>query len=501
MAWGRRSGIWAWLGDREPSFLVAGVVLVFHVALSGRYGFHRDELYYVTAGRHPAAGYVDQPPFVPLLARGVTAVFGERLWPLRTLAGFGHAVLVVIAGRLAREFGGGRWAVGIAALATAVAPVFVATGGMFQTVVFDQLWWALALLLVVRLQGGADPRLWLVVGAVVGLGLETKWTMALLGIGLVVGYAAVADGRSVLRSPLPWLGVAVALVLWLPNLVWQAANDWPTLEFTRNNNAIVRAEEGRIGLVAEQLLLPGPVAVPLAIAGLVWCWRRSRWRALAFAVVTVFAVLLVVGGKAYYLAPFFVLLFAAGAVAAESWATRATAGGRRRLVPVAVALGGLLALPVVAPVAPETTYVTHLHDVNDETGEQLGWPELADQVASVYRGLPARERHRARIVTASYGEAAALDVYGPERGVPRGTVLSAHNSYVDWWPDLEPVDVVIGVRYERVTLLRYFGSVERVATIETPWDVPNEIAGTPITVCRDLRMTPDALREALRDFR
>jgi len=489
--------------DADGRLLVgvaAGVVVVFHLVLSGRYGFHRDELYYLVSGRHPAFGYVDQPPVVPLLARLVEEVGGFHLWTLRAAAGLVHAALVLVAGRLARELGGARWAVGTTALAVAIAPVFVATGGMFQTVVFDQLWWALAVLLVLRLRAGADPRLWLAVGAIVGSGLETKWTIALLGIGLAVAYAALPDGRAALRhaGPWPWLGAGLALLLWAPNLAWQAANDWPTLEFTENNNANVQAEDGgRLAFVLEQLLLPGPVAFLLAAAGLVWCWRRPERRFLAVVTATVFVVLLVTGGKSYYLAPLYVPLFAAGAVAAEGLGARSR---WRTSLPIALAVAGLVALPAVAPVLPPAGYVDAYAEMNDEQAEQLGWPELADQVAAAYLALPDDERATARIVTASYGEAAALDLYGPARGIPEGTVLSAHNSYDTWWPAGERFSTVIGVRYRAATLAPHCDDVEVVAEIDAPHGAENQIDGTPVTVCHDLQITPDALREALHHY-
>src|SRR5262245_29495756 len=198
--------------DLSATLVVAAGVLVFHAALSGRYGFHRDELYYLAAGRHPALGYVDQPPLVPLLARAITDVAGDHLCPLRVMAGAVHAALVVVAAAITRALGGGRRAMALSALATATAPLFLAAGGLFQTGLFDQLWWALAALLVVRiLADRADPRWWLAVGAVCGVGLETKWTMALLGLGLAVGLLVAPEGRHHLRSR--WLagGVPVRL--------------------------------------------------------------------------------------------------------------------------------------------------------------------------------------------------------------------------------------------------------------------------------------------------
>ncbi len=488
--------------DLLPVVAVAGGVFALHAVLSGRYGFHRGELYYLAAGRHPALGYVDQPPLVPLLARAIGAVAGDHLWPLRLVAGLVHAAIVVLAGLIARELGGGRRALVLAAVATATAPLFVATGGMLQTVVLDQLWWGLALLLVVRVLGGADPRWWLAAGTVVGVGLQTKWTMALLAIGLAVGLVAVPSARHHLRSPWLWGGVAVALALWTPNLVWQALNGWPTLEFTRNNNAEVRGEEGRVGFVVQQLVLAGPVALPLAGAGAAWLWRRAPWRALAVAMAVVAAVLLAVGGKAYYLGPMYIPAFAAGGVAAEGWVAAAAASVWRWPSSWrALAIGGLIALPAVAPIAPAGVYADVFHDLNDELGEQVGWPETVDQVARVVTVLPADERADLRVVTASYGEAAAVDLYGPARGLPRGTALSAHNSYVDWWPDDEPAGAVVFVRYPRDRIEPYCDDVlGPVVVVSNRAGVPNQVAGAPILVCHRLRVPPAELRDELRHF-
>jgi Dolichyl-phosphate-mannose-protein mannosyltransferase len=485
--------------DLSATLVVAAGVLVFHAALSGRYGFHRDELYYLAAGRHPALGYVDRPPLVPLLAKAVTAVTGAHLWPLRLVAGTVHAAVVILAAAIAREFGGGGRALALAALATATAPLLLATGGLFQTVVFDQLWWALALLLVVRiLAGRANPRWWLAVGVAIGLGLETKWSIALLALGLATGLVATPVGRRHLRSPWLAAGVAVALALWLPNLVWQGLNGWPSVEFSRNNNATVRDEDGRLGFVLRQIALVGPLALPLAAAGLVWLWRRPPWRMLAVAVATVALVLLIVGGKAYYLGPTYVLAFAAGGVAAEGWV-----GGdprRWRTAVGALALNALIPLAAVAPVAPIDVYAAAFGDLNDELGEQVGWPDMVDQVARVATVLPADEQLGVRVVTASYGEAAAIDLYGPARGLPRGTALSGHNSYARWWPHGSPPGAVIFLRYSRATVERYCDALGPVAIVSNPWDVPNEVAGAPMLVGHRLRVAPEVLRDALRHY-
>ncbi|HEX6419706.1 MAG TPA: glycosyltransferase family 39 protein [Acidimicrobiales bacterium] len=482
----------------RPDLVIAGGVLALHLVVAGRYGFHRDELYHLAAGRHPGLGYVDHPPVVPLLARAITGLVGEHLWALRAVAGAAHAAVVVVAASIARELGGDRRAVILAALATATMPLYLAAGSLFQTVVLDQLWWAVVVLLVVHLLKGADPRWWLGVGAVAGVGLQTKWTIAVLGIGLAAGLVAVPPAHRHLRTPWLWAGAAVALVLWLPNLAWQAANDWPALEFTRNNNAQVRDEEGPVGFVLLQVALVGPLAVPLMGAGLVWLWRDVRWRVLAVASATVALLLLVVGGKAYYLGPLYALGAAAGAVAAAPWLSARRQRWRRAVG--ALAANGLIPLAVVVPVAPVDVYADVLHGVNDELGEQVGWPEMVDMVAAVVDVLPADERADVRVITASYGEAAAIDLYGPSRGLPRGTALSAHNSYADWWPDGEPAGTFVTVRYRPSALAPYCDVLGPVAVVETIGGVANEMAGTPVLVCRHLRVPPDELREALRHY-
>jgi 4-amino-4-deoxy-L-arabinose transferase-like glycosyltransferase len=475
-----------------PVLGVAAGVVVFHLVLSGRYGFHRDELYYLAAGRHPAFGYVDQPPMVPLLGRALTAA-GPHLWPLRAAAGVAHGAVVVLAGLLARELGGGRRALVVAAVAAATMPLFVASGSLFQTVVLDQVWWSATLLAVVRLLKGADPRWWLGVGVLVGAGLETKWTIALLAVGLVVGLGVVPEARGHVRTPWLWAGGGVALLLWSPNLVWQAFNGWPTLEFTRNNNDRVRAEEGRVGFVLLQVLMVGPLAVPLVGAGFVWLWRH--WRALAVASAVVALVLLAVGGKAYYLGPVYVLGVAAGAVATEGWLAAEPHRWPRTMG--ALAANGLVPLAALAPVASLPVYAELFQDLNDELAEQVGWPEMVDLVAVVVRALPADERADVRVIAASYGEAAAIDLYGPARGLPPGTALSGHNSYADWWPADEPAGAFVTVGYALSELAPFCDAVGPVAAVARVDGVDNEVAGAPIHLCRTLRVSPGELRDAL----
>ncbi|HEX2162548.1 MAG TPA: glycosyltransferase family 39 protein, partial [Thermoanaerobaculia bacterium] len=321
---------------------VAAGKLAIHLPLAGAYGFHRDEWYYLACGRRLAWGYVDHPPVAPLVARLVEEVAGPSLVALRTVPALLGAAIVVLAGLMAREMGGRAWAQGLAATAVLASPIFLLTHHLFQTVVFDQLAWAAATLLVLRLARTGDSRLWLAVGAVAGVGLLAKHTVALFGIGLVAGIVATPLRRQ-LRSPWPWAGGALALAIVLPNLLWQAAHGWPSLEFARNNNADMADELGVAGFLGVQAAFVGPLVLVLFAAGVAFlCGRRGRpfrWAGVLWLAVT--ALLLAIGGKPYYPAPSWPAVLAAGAVAAEALAA---ARGWRRLrgaVPAAVVLASL----------------------------------------------------------------------------------------------------------------------------------------------------------------
>lgn len=482
----------AWL--RAPSasvYALAGMAAMFHLLLAGRYGFHRDELYYVEGGRHLAFGYVDHPPLTPMLARMVVAVAGERLWALRVVAAVAGALVVLGCALIARTLGGGRAAQTVAAGAAAVCPYFVSVSSIFSTTTFDLLSWTILLYLFSRLLGTDDDRLWIPLGIAFGIALEVKWLPLLLAAGFAVAVALDERLRAHTRRPGPWIGAALALALWAPNLVWQVANGWPTLEFTQNNNANVSEESGRLGFVLEQVALL-VFLLPIAVAGVVWLWRRPRWRPLVVTAASVFVLLFALGGKAYYFAGMYPVLFAAGAVAVE---------GRRLGPAVAAVVATTLAFPFTTPLLPPRVVESAgIAEINDVLAEQFGWPELADQVAAAARSLPPHEQRNVTVLTASYGEAANLQHYLPDRGVPRDAVVSAHNSYADWWPAGAPDGTVVSVRYRPPHLRRFFASCEQVAVAENAYEMPNEVRGTPIAVCRDPKLSWDELRDALQRY-
>jgi len=471
-------------GGREaiPVLLgLAAVKVAVHLATAGRYGWHRDELYYAAAGRHLAFGYPDFPPVTPLLARLSELVFGGSLAGFRVLPAVAGAAIVVLAGLLAGELGGGRAAQVLAGLAVLGSPMFLGANALMQTVTFDQLAWVVVLFLLTRLLRTGDPRWWPAVGAAVGVGLQTKFTMFTLALGIAVGVLATPVRRH-LRTPWPWLAAGIALVVLAPNLVWQAVNGWPTVEFLDHQTTEVAGEESPLSFAVDTLLLVGPLALPLCAGGLWVLFSHTRYRALGWTCLVPPVVMLATQAKAYYAGPLYPLLLAAGAVGVESLAASRGRPWLARAAAIAVVAGGLVAAPIALPVLPARQMVdVGLAEAREDWAEMLGWPELAATVAAAWGQLPPSQRARAGIVTGNYGQAGAIDRFGPDLGLPAAT--SGHNGYWFWAGDGQPGAPVVAVGIPVERLAGLCDGARQVATLGNPYGVANEERGRPVVVC------------------
>jgi hypothetical protein len=458
--------------------LLAVVKLAATLAFSDRYGWHRDELYYLASGNHLAWGYVDYPPVTPALARLEEAVFGVSLVGLRLLPALAGAAIVVLAGLLARELGGARAAQVLAALLTLACPLFLGANTLFQTVTFEQLWVVLALLLVARLVRTGDPRWWLAVGLVLGLGLETKYTVLDIAAGLAAG-VLLTGARRHLATPWPWLGLAVAALVAVPNLAWQVQHGWPTLEYLRNHQASNRRDYPPAVFLLEQTGQVG-LELPVVLWGGWFLLRSPRYRLLGWTCVVALTALLILGGKPYYLGPIYPLLIAAGA----AQVTAALPGRGWRAGIAAAAIGqAVLALPIVLPVLPAPAMAQlGLYRLRSDYADESGWDEYVTHVHAAWDSLPPADRARVVVVTANYGEAGALDALGP---LPR--VFSGHLTYWYWGPPPD-ADVMLAVGLDRGTLESSFGDVTGVGTITNGLGVRNEEYGRAIYVCREPRV-------------
>jgi 4-amino-4-deoxy-L-arabinose transferase-like glycosyltransferase len=459
-------------------------VVVLLLSVSARYGFHRDELYFIVAGRRLDWGYVDQPPLTPLLARISETIGGTSLVALRILPALALGAVALLAAAMARRFGGGPRAQTFAAVAAGGAGFALAVGHLLSTSTFDYLLWTLAAYLLVRLLGGADPRWWLALGLTVGVGLENKHLMAFFAVAVLIGVLLTSQ-RKLLADKWPWIGVGIAAVTALPNFLWQAANDFPQFEMA---TALADRSDGPIAFVLEQIgLLSIVLAVPAAIG--LWRLLRSpqlaRWRAIGIAFVLLFGFFLIAGGKSYYVAPMFPVLLAAGSL----WFDDLAAVGRRVMIGAA-ALGIFIGLFISLPLLPPSSMSAL--DATGELGETVGWPELVDQVTVIYETIPEGQRSDVAIFTGSYGEAGAVDVLGSASDLP--AAASGHNNYWLWGPPSEH-GAVIGVGQIGDPLRRICPSVQQVDTINNPYGVENEEYGLPLWLC----LEPDGQLAAIWD--
>ncbi|WP_394435822.1 ArnT family glycosyltransferase [Streptomyces sp. SGAir0957] len=469
---------------RRPLLCVVAAYAVALTLLSARYGYHRDELYFLAAGRHLAWGYVDQPPLTPLLARASTEVFGDSLVGLRVVATLAASATVFVVALLARELSGGRGAQLLAALLAALGAQALAVGHMVSTATFDLLVWATVSWLVLRVLRTGDGRWWLAAGAVTGIGVQNKFLVALLVAVLLASIVWVGP-RRVLRGGWFLGGCGVALVLAAPTLWWQAAHDWPQFTVARGISEDDGAEN-RALLLPQQLIYLSPLFVPVWVAGWLRLWRAPgvRWaRAFAVAYPLLCAVVLVLGGKGYYTVPLLMVLLAAGCEPTLRWAAVLGAKAvRRSLLAAAVVVSALVNALITLPVLPPSALAVPMA-LNKEQGEQLGWPELADAARQGWEHIPPGDRARAVVLTGNYGEAGALARYGPARGLP--VPYSGHMSYADWGPPPDAANgPVLLVRMADASGIdRHFTGCRTVARVDNGHDLDNEEQGAAIVLC------------------
>jgi 4-amino-4-deoxy-L-arabinose transferase-like glycosyltransferase len=477
--------------------------LLIHAALSGRYGYFRDELYFLDCGRHLDWGYVDHAPMIGLVAK-VALLLGGSLHVLRLIPAVAGALLVALTVVLARELGGRRFAQGLAGLAVIAAPIYLGTDSLLTMNAFEPLFWMGCVWALVRIVRGGDPRLWLVFGALAGLGLMNKHSTVFFGAAVAAALLLVPERRQ-LRTAWPWIGAGLALLVFLPNLVWQVRHDFATLEDLRN---VARSGKNvRLGpaeFVLQQVVILHPVLFPLWIGGLAWLFRGrgGRFRILAWIYVVLFVMLVALKAKNYYLAPIYPMLFAAGAVGLEEALDRRTTRGRiwpKAAVVAVIVAAGLVVAPVALPLLPPERYVAyekalgfgppktevaHRGPLPQIFGDQFGWPELVAEVAGIYRSLPSEERARTGIFANNYGEAGAVALFGPRYGLPRP--ISAHQSYFLWGPGSFDGDALIVLQDDRESLERVCRSVEQAGVHDHPWGMAEE--NNPIFVCRGLKV-------------
>jgi len=490
---------------REAALIAAfgAVALLLHLLTNGRYGYFRDELYYIACGRHLAFGYVDQPPLSILLLRLSELLVGDSLFAIRLLPALAGAGIVALTGIIARELGGRAGSIALACAATLCAMFYLAVGNFFSMNAFEPLFWMGAVYLLIRIINGASPTLWLWLGVLLGLGLENKHSMAFFAVGIFVGLLLTPERRQFAQKHI-WFGGMIAFAIALPNILWQALHHWPTYELLSNvahshkNVALSPAQ-----FIAQQAVFMNPGTLPVWLAGLVWVFGSRdgrRYRIIGIIYLVTLAEFIVLHGKSYYLAPAYPMLFAAGGVAIERVFAARLKWLKPALLTLVLATGALLA-PTVLPLLPPEKLIRymraiHLEPPRTETShtaalpqifaDQFGWEQMVGSVADVYHRLGPEDKKRAAIFCQNYGEAGAIDFFGPHRGLPPS--ISGHQNYFLWGPRDWNGEIILVLDTDDNHERELFGSVEDLGQVaSSPWAMPFE-RQTHIYLCRDLKM-------------
>jgi Dolichyl-phosphate-mannose-protein mannosyltransferase len=424
---------------------IAAVVAIAHMLTNGRYGFHRDELQVLSDARHLDWGFVPYPPFTPFVERIALSIFGLSLIGLRLFSVLSQAAAVVVTGFMARELGGGRRAQVTAALAVALSPLPIFEGTEFQYTTFDYLWWVLIAYFVIRLLKTENPRWWLAIGATIGVGFQTKYTMGFFLCG-VFGGLLLTRARRYLRSGWFWGGMALGFAICLPNLLWQARHGFISLHFLQSIHTRDVGEGRAEGFLSQQFwLCTNLIAVPLWIAGLAsYMWDR-RYRMLGWMYLIPLALFGFSKGRSYYLGAAYPMLMAMGAVVAARWLASLSKVPRRAVEAVfftGVVAYGLLLSAVLVPWATAGPLMKFALKRNGDLREEIGWDDLVRTVAEIRDSLPPDQQKNVGIVVRNYGEQGAIEILGPAYHLPP-PISGTNSAWLRGYPEPPPTTLIV----------------------------------------------------------
>jgi len=434
----RRGDTWALVG-------IAGVVVIAHLLTNGCYGFHRDELQVLSDARHLDWGFVPYPPFTPLVERVGLSIFGVSLVGLRLFSVIAQAILVVFAGLMARELGGARLAQVTASLAVALSTLPLFEGTEFQYTTFDNLWWVLIAYCVIRLLKTENPRWWLAIGAIIGVGFQTKYTIGFYLCG-IMGGVLLTGARRYLASGWFWGGMALGFVICAPNLIWQVRHEFISLHFLQHIHARDVGEGRAHGFWRDQFwICTNMAAAPLWIAGLVGYLRDRRYRMLAWMYLIPLGMFLVGKGRGYYMGGAYPMLMAMGAMVGERWVTSLSRIPRRAVEAVfltGVIAWGLFMSAMILPVASSGALMKFALENNGDLREEIGWDDLVKTVAGIRDSLPPEQRDSLGIAVRNYGEQGAIELLGPAYHLPP-PISGVNSSWLRGYPTPLPSTLIV----------------------------------------------------------
>jgi hypothetical protein len=431
--------------DNWPLLAAASAVVVAHLVTNGNYGLHRDELQFLSDARHLDWGFVPYPPFTPFVERISMIIFGLCLPGLRLFSVIAQAIAIVFTGLMARELGGGRLAQVTAALAIALSPLPMFEGTEFQYTTFDYLWWTLIAYFVIRMLKSEDLRWWVAIGAAIGIGFQSKYTMAFYTCG-IVGGVVLTRARRYLASPWLWAGVALSLVIFLPNLIWQIRHDFVSLHFLQHIHKRDVGEGRADGFLQHQFwICTNLFTAPLWIAGLVgYLWSR-RYRMLGWMYLIPLALFVAGKGRGYYLGGAYPMLMAMGAVLFAGWVSSMPRGWRLAVTIFflqGVVVTGILFSMIVIPWASSGPLKTFALKNNGDLREEIGWDELVKTVAGIRNSLPADQRASVGVLVANYGEQGAIEILGEPYHLPL-PISGTNSAWLRGYPQPPPTTLIV----------------------------------------------------------
>jgi hypothetical protein len=499
------------LSDVAVLSYLALVTVFIHFLTNGGYGYFRDEFYYMACGEHLAWGYVDHPPFVALMAFLTRHLLGDSLFALRFFPAICGGLIVLLTGLMTRELGGGRYAQALAAVAVMVVPVYLAIDNFFSMNCFDEVFWALAGYIVILILKEGNPRLWTLFGLVAGIGLLNKYSMGFLGLGVVVGLV-LTPARRHFFSVWLWLGGAIAFLIFLPHILWEIRNGFPTLEFIHNAPL---PHNTPLQFIAGSLTEMHPLTMPIWLAGLAFFFLAKAgkpYRLFGWVYVSILAFFLLTEARPYYLSPAYLFLFAGGAVAIGAFVQQRKWD---RLKPASFALllmSGAVMAPYALPIFPLGIFLKYqefvgftpapeekseLGKMPEQYEDMLGWENMVATVAKVYNSLSPEEKQVCVIGASNYGEAGAIDFFGNKYGLPHA--ISAHNNYWIWGPGEKPGEIAIIVGGNPNDYHSMYEDVQQAATVICEYARPIE-TNLPVYLCRRPKVTLQQVWPRLKQF-
>jgi hypothetical protein len=498
--------------------IVAAIALVkvaIHLYADRFYGYFVDELYFIACSKHLAAGYVDQPPLIAFIVRFERILLGDSLQAIRFLPALAGGAKVILAGWMARELGGKRFAQGMAALATLMCTGYFAFDHYVSMNAFEPLFWMGAAAIVIRIVKTGNQKLWLWVGVIAGFGLENKHSMLFFGFGLVIGLL-LSEHRTMLLKPWIWAGTVIALLIFLPNLIWNIDHHWPFFELMNNIRKSGRnVQLTYLQFLRQQIELVMQANAVLWIGGLAWLLfsRNGKpYRLLATTYLVILGCMLKLDGRTYYMLPAYPMLFAAGGVALEAWLSWRWLRWLKPVYVAAVIVVGATGAPLAVPILPAPLFIRYMNAMhlapprieNHKMGplpqfyaDMYGWEEMTEVVAKAYNALPSEERAQTAVFGGNFGQAGAIDLFGKKYGLP--DAIGSHQNYWFWGPRQYSGQSVIVMGAEPSQLEPFWNEVIPVGHVYHPYAMPYE--EFEVYHCRGIKMPMNELWPKIKNWR